>query len=68
MESFTFVAAMRTMESVTTQHNGAKVHMFNEKHNFSGTVQPACAVVSGSLSYRLPRVQDENNPYSDQGE
>ena len=64
-DEFHSVAVMQTMESMTTQHRGAKVHMFNEDHQFTGAVQPACAVVSGSLSYRLPRVQDENDPYSD---
>ena len=50
-DEFHPVTVMRTMQRETTQHKGAKVHMFNKDHLFLSAVQPAaCAVVSGSLA------------------
>ena len=47
-------------------YKGTKVFIFREEDQFNAAVQPVCAVIGGSLMYRLPRVQDENATFTDQ--
>ena len=54
------------MERDDVAHKGTKVFIFREESQFSTAMQPACAVIGGSLIYRLPRVQDENATFADQ--
>ena len=54
------------MQKDVRLHNLGNIHRFWEEDQFEGAVQPACVVMSGALTYRLPRVQDANDMYNEQ--
>ena len=53
------------MDHDIREHRGGSIYRFWEEEQFKGAVQPACAVMSGGLTFRLPRIQDKTNLYRD---
>ena len=62
---FFFVAVLHDMEFTVRDNNSGKFYMFLEEAAYKKAIQPKFAVVGGGITFRLPRVQDAANTYSD---